>query len=615
MYIQLFSFYYPDVSVYLHSLTATLFGVSIEVARATGALLTLVAGGAAGLLLKSVFRARYWWAVVLLLSITPVWFLFSRTAFDPIAMAALYGLTIVLYLFYRYRSVRFIFPTIILGAATFYAYPAGQPAIAVLTLVLLISDWRYHWQNRRFLLLPAVVALLVAIPFFRFALTHPTETTAHLRAVDSYLLKNIPVTEKLGEGASIYLQLLSPGYWFLPNVPDLMRHELKGYGFLPLIELPLLLLGIILSLRHIKESRYRAVLASLLAAPIGAAVADPAIIRELAFIVPATIVSGLGLEWLLRRITGARAIAVTSVTLFLVLALMSVGLLQDAITNGPTWYSDYTLYGMQWGAKQVFQDAVPRLLKENPGVPIYISDRWANGTDVFMRFFKLDETRAQMANVLAWMQKKLPLNPKAIFVMTPDEFESAKSSPKFKSVKIQDTIKYPDGRDGFYIARLAYADNVDQVFASERAAELQPVTETVTIQNQLVSVSHTRLDIGSAEAMFDGDPYTVARGIEANPFNIDIRFSQPLTMRGVTGLFGRADTQATILLYSPNSDQPVKYQATFNNASSPNADPSLLPADLDFDHGPVQISRMSIEILYLNNDENAHVHVFELKFR
>ncbi len=615
MYFNVFFFNNPDIAVYFHVVSASLFGKSIVVARATSALVTVIAAGAVGLLLRQVFHARYWWAVVLLLAITPAWFLFSRTAFDTAAMASLYGLFIVSYLFYRYRSPRYIYPALIIAAATFYAYPSGQPAIGLLALFLLVSDFRYHLQHRRTLLWAIPLVLVLAIPFIRFEMLHPDEAAFHLRAVNSFWMQNIPLSEKLGRTVSTYLQLLSPGTWFLPNEQELMRHRMKDYGFLPLIELPLILIGVGGCLRHFRESRYRAALAGLFIAPVGAALADIGILRALAFVIPAAIVSALGLEWLLSRIKEARAVALTSLALFGILGAMSVGMLQDALTNGPTWSSDYTLYGMQWGAKQIFQDTVPQLIADNPESPIYVSDTWANGTDVFVRFFDLDPSQVQVKGIIAWLTKKQSLDPNAIFIMTPDEYDKARTSPKFKSIDVQDTIKYPDGRNGFYVARVEYADNIDEIFAAEREALRQPVTDSVTIDGEVVQLSHTKFDIGSAQSLFDNDLYTVARGVEANPLVLDFKFSKPRTLHGVTLYLGKANTKVTARLYSDDAAQPVVYVAAFDNASISTGLPAGPPLQMNFDGGPNAVTRLNLEISYPNDDENAHVHVFELKFR
>ncbi|MDQ1300371.1 MAG: hypothetical protein QG637_288, partial [Chloroflexota bacterium] len=220
-YFRLAFFINPDISIYFHALTASLFGKSIEIARGTSAFTTVLAAGAIGIAFKTVFRARYWWAVVLLVGMMPTWLLFSRTTFDAVSMASLYALCVVSYLLYRYRSPRFLYLTVIFGAGTFYAYPSGQPAVGLLALFLLISDLRYHFQQRRTIAGAVVLTLLCAIPFIRFQMAHPDQALYHLQTNNSYWTMNISLGEKQLRFARTYLGFLSPGYWFFPNDAEL----------------------------------------------------------------------------------------------------------------------------------------------------------------------------------------------------------------------------------------------------------------------------------------------------------------------------------------------------------------------------------------------------------
>ncbi len=74
--------YNLSLSVYLQVIPNLLFPRSVEVTRATSVLMTLIAALAVGLIGQKIFASRYPWLVVLVLSLTPAWFLHSRTAFE-----------------------------------------------------------------------------------------------------------------------------------------------------------------------------------------------------------------------------------------------------------------------------------------------------------------------------------------------------------------------------------------------------------------------------------------------------------------------------------------------------------------------------------------------------
>src|SRR5207248_1663354 len=99
---------------------------------------------------------------------------------------------------------------------------------------------------------------------------------------------------------------LSPGYWFFPNEDDLARHRMKGMGNLALISLPFVLLGLAICLRQWRSSAHRALLIAVLAAPFSAALVGISITRVLAMVVPATLLTCLGLDqvmdWLRKRV-------------------------------------------------------------------------------------------------------------------------------------------------------------------------------------------------------------------------------------------------------------------------------------------------------------------------
>src|ERR1041385_8142652 len=119
-------YYNLSLSVYLQWLPSLLFGKSAVATRATSVFVTLIAAISVGIILRDVFKTKYWWAGTLFLSITPAWFLHSRTAFETAEFVALYAGTLCAYLLYRYKSPRYLFLAIFLGALSFYTYSPGQ---------------------------------------------------------------------------------------------------------------------------------------------------------------------------------------------------------------------------------------------------------------------------------------------------------------------------------------------------------------------------------------------------------------------------------------------------------------------------------------------------------
>ncbi len=213
------------------------------------------------------------------------------------------------------------------------------------------------------------MVLLLALPYARFLRSHLAAATRHLQNQFSYWVDpGLAAVDKLSRYGREYALGLSPKYWYARENPwDLERHRMKGYGNLLIATLPFFVLGLALSFRNIRSPVHRAVLLAALAAPAGAAIVAIGITRVLVFVIPAALLTAFGLaaaaSWISRRLPER----VVAVVLFLALAAAQLAMLRDALVNGPTWYRNYGLGGMQYGARQVFGQ-VRRQLARNPGL-------------------------------------------------------------------------------------------------------------------------------------------------------------------------------------------------------------------------------------------------------
>lgn len=605
----------PLLSVYLHGTSMTLFGKSVLVTRGTQALLSVLAAIAIGLSLKFAFRARFWWAGVLLLAVAPTWFLHSRTGFETIIAASFYGCFILFYLLYRIKSPRYLYLALLFGGMTFYTYSNGQMIMAAAGVLLGLFDIRYHIKNWRVTLPGLLLVGVLMLPALRFRAAHPGLLETHLRILNSYWFYDLSLTEKLAQFIKTYTHGLSVSYWFLPSAPREsyeVRHLMQGYGNLAIWTLPFFLIGVGVSLwRAVKGSApYRILLLTALASPVGAALAQIALTRVMAFVVPATILIAVGLEMSLDVVRRKASDWVLMPIVFVALTAPALLMTRDALVNGPLWYRDYELYGMQYGATQLFGDEIPSYLADHPDSRIIVSPTWANGTDNFVRFFlsQTQQARVQMLNVDYFMVARRPLEPSMIFVMTQAEFERAQASDKFQSVDVVHTIPYPDGRTGFYFVRLAYAPNLDEILDREREERSRPVAAQIELDGQIVDVLHSQFDIGLLPNVFDGDTFTLVRGLEANPLVFDFSFPQPRSVSRLQATFASMDFTLTVSLYSEGAIQPTVYSETYRGLPP---DPTV---ELVFDRGPQAVDRIRLEILQLNAGVEVHIHVRELKF-
>lgn len=624
-YFKNYNYYNLSASVYLQVLPYLLFGKSVLVTRTVAVLVTLLAAVSVALVLRDIFKIPYWWSATLLLSVSPAWFLHSRTAFETALFVSFYAATLYAYLLYRYRSPRYLYIALIMAGLAFYSYSPGQAIIGVTAFLWLVLDAKYHWENRGTLLKGAGLVILLAVPYLRFRFSHQTAALDHLRLLGSYWLKPIPLNEKIQQFVSVYTFGLSPAYWFAPHDHDLPRHLMKDYGHLLRWTFPFFLLGVLIGIRNIRSSAHRVILTAALAVPVGAALVGIGITRVLAFVIPATLLTTLGLAkvsvWLespasffqnlrfkripgwLERIKLPRT--ALSIGLFIILALANIIMLRDALVNGPTWFDNYGMGGMQYGANQIFGE-IKDFLAEQPDAKIILSPTWANGADVVARFFLPDPMPIQIGSVDGHLNQHLPLDDNSLFITTPDEYRKIFESEKFANVRVEKTIPYPNGEPGFYFVRLRYVDNIDDILAAEQVQRQQLQEELLEIDNQPVKVHYSYIDMGEIGLVFDGDPYTLTRTYEANPFVIELSFPDARRLSGISVIIGSIEAQVKALVYTSTDQAPEEFSITQKGSVE---QPEVR---LDF-FKPIEANVLRVEVSDVHQDEPAHVHIWEIE--
>jgi hypothetical protein len=230
-------------------------------------------------------------------------------------------------------------------------------------------------------------------------------------------------------------------------------------------------------------------------------------------------------------------------------------MLSDALGNGPTWYQDYGLGGLQYGARQLFRE-VRDYKQGSPETRMIVSPSWANGTDVVARFFLDDPLPIEMGSIDGHLFQSLPLDENTLFVMTPEEYQMAQESGKFTNIRLEKTLPYPDGRPGFYFVRLQYVEDIDQILAAEREQRRELLTDIVQIEGEPVKIRYPMLDIGEPQQMFDGDTETVGRTLEANPAVIELTFPEPRKIDQISLIIGSTQAEISAAL---EGAEPVEF--------------------------------------------------------
>ncbi|HXQ36504.1 MAG TPA: hypothetical protein VN843_21005, partial [Anaerolineales bacterium] len=251
-------------------------------------------------------------------------------------------------------------------------------------------------------------------------------------------------------------------------------------------------------------------------------------------------------------------------------------------------------------------------VKDNPDAKIIFSPDWANGADVVARFFLDNFSFIQMGSVRGHITHMLPLDNHTLFIMTPQEYDIIKESPKFADIDVETIVPYPDGNPGFYFVHLRYVDNIDEIFAAEKAVRLALQESTLTIDGQEVNLRYSYLDSEFQDKwialVFDNDPFTVAKTLETNPFVLEMTFPKPRTINGFSIIIGSAKVQITLKCYPMSGTEPIIY--IFEGQGTKKQ------PELSFDLStPTQVQILQLEVLDLLSSDQAKVHIWELKLR
>jgi len=607
-YLRNTEFYNLSVGVYLQVLPERLLPRSVFVARAVPLAVLFSAMLAVGLILRDFLGLRFWWVGVLALSGFPGWFLHTRIAFELMLATAFYAWFLYFYLRYRSGRPRALYSAAVFAALTFYGYNTFQPVIIATAVALAVADGRYHGEHRRTLARVLLLLVVLALPYVRFLRGHAGEVSERLRSLDSYWTdpaRTLPA--KLVIYATEYVRGFSPRYWFFPEPPgDIGRHMMRGYGHVPLAALPFVVGGILLSLRRLRRPGERTLLVAFAAAPLGGALVRSGITRAMTLVVVFGMLVGVAADPLLRLASRWVRPALVGAIVWIGLAGAQGAMLADALRNGPTWYRDYGLYGMQWGAREVFA-GVGRIRKVHPEALIVLTPVWANGVDDLLEFFLPGHERILIANVDWLRNARRDIPDETLAVMTEFEYRSAASDPRLVDLRVEKTLHFPDGLPGFRFVWLRYAADFDAALARERESWHRLVEEEVEIGGEAAKVSHSVFAAGEGRHLFDGDDGSVVRTEKANPAVVVVEFPRPRPLRHLSLTTGSMEMEVTVDVAGPSGK--ASFVQTYRGLPP---DPTV---EIDLPSVGGDVASVRIAVRDIHAEEPQGVHLREIRLR
>lgn len=441
-------------SVYANIPGVLFFGKKIWAVRGTTVVISFVGAIYTSLILKNIFKIDNYWASVLFLCSSSIFFLHSRTGFETAIASSLYASFLYYYLLFRTKNPKYFFLSLAFAAVSFYSYGGMWPVIGTSFLLFFLLDFFYFLKQWKVFLVGIILVFLFFFPFLNFQLKKEKLLFYHLNRYGSYLVLGNSNIDKLQNFLENYKISFSPKWLFYPNETHHPRHSLKNYGYFPLWTTPFLLIGLTYLLARLKKPEARIILTSLLISPLGGVVVNPAPTRNLPMSIPFSILFGLSfflVDFLKNKFWSIKTIlSFFTLTLFLVIFGYCLFMTGDALKNGPTWFNDYGLYGMQYGSKQLYTKINQALDKYNFA---FGPTEYTNGAEIFPIFFLSEDKQKRFKFGDEFCSQEF-IGKENIFFLTKGKFEVLKKCNLPMKIEIKDIIFAPDGQELFYEVEL-----------------------------------------------------------------------------------------------------------------------------------------------------------------
>lgn len=383
------------------------------------------------------------------LAISPWQIHFSRTGFEFISLILFTTISFYLFLRALLNKINFIFPGIFFGA-TLYTYHPAYLQIP-LFVVLLIFIFRKEFTEKKInLFLFVFTFLLISLPFFygikqgflldRFnAIKYQQELS--IEKFTFKYLDNFSLTFLFSKG-----DIGFPGN-------NLTRHSVRGMGQLYWWQLPLIIIGIYYIFRF-KQKPLFSILALLLIYPLGSLLTQdpPFASRTIVGILPFTLISAMGLSFLLTRLD---SLLDKNRNKKLYLNILKIKIIFIIVISFfyylNLYFKEYPLYSSgYWGWQAGPRDIIKYFLSVKDKYQDLVIIGNFNAPDIFLKFYdpeNLCRNKCHIGNLDDFNPKK-----KQLFAIEANKLTEINNN--YLILNTEKTVYYPDGSSSFVIGEL-----------------------------------------------------------------------------------------------------------------------------------------------------------------
>jgi len=376
------------------------------------------------------------------LSISPWFFIFSRTGYEATAGLAFYLAGIYLFLFNK--KSWYIFFSIVSFILSAYSYNSFRIIIPLTILILVILELNNLKKAKIVpIILSLVILILSIIPIYRlYKYDNGVSRLQVVAATNSTFFKN-------------YISHFNPGFLFLSGDINL-RSQQGGFGQLYLTDLFLLPLGLIYMINRKSKINYLTIFI-LLISPIPAAITkeSPHALRSIAIVPFLSMISAYGVVFI-RKYFNKSFVEI-------LIVLISIFFFVNYSINFNTAYPTKSSADWQYGYKMIYSKFGNEFSKYDR---VIISDEYAQPYIFALFYLKYDPNKFQKNvvrnSVDQWSFSTVSSFDKFEFgkinkLVTKDTKNSlifASQKEKLMDVNPFDTIKFLNGETAFWIYKI-----------------------------------------------------------------------------------------------------------------------------------------------------------------
>lgn len=257
----------------------------------------------------------------LFLSTSPWFFIFSRVGYEANAGLAFFVIGVYLLTFFKEKKY-----FLILGVSSFiasmYSYNSFRVVVPVtLFIFLLFGLIKIRDQILKSKVIVGVALILLLVGIFPIAHSYLTDTAGARFNTVSIFNESLSKPQLLRVFIGNYLSHFSPGFLFLSGDAQ-VRMQQGGWGELLWVELPFLFIGTLVIILR-KDAKYLFFLLFVLIAPLPAAITNenPHSLRSITAIPFLSVISALGVGWVIQYIKGKLSKKIIAGSIVIVLLL------------------------------------------------------------------------------------------------------------------------------------------------------------------------------------------------------------------------------------------------------------------------------------------------------